>query len=122
MKRVMPSCLFMSTAFRSGPCHCPSASMRNPSLSASNNSVISRTCFTSSRDSINMVLLPFSLLLLNAFDHTRRDVFGFIDQEDIDALKWIDDEICDQAELVILPFSRFKFVSHLENFFDRGRQ
>src|SRR5262245_15252194 len=112
----------MSIAVRSGTCHCPSPSMRNPSLSASNNSLTSRTCFTSSRDSINMALLPFSFLLLYAFDHTRRDVFRFIDQEDVDTLQWIDNEICDQAELVILPFSRFKFERHLENLFHRGRQ
>src|SRR6185369_13282682 len=112
----------MSMAVRSGTCHCPSASMRNPSLSASNNSVTSRTCFTSSRDSINMALLPLSFLLLNAFDHTRRHVFGFVDEEDIHALQWIDDEICDQTEFVILPLSRFKFERHLENLFDRTRQ
>src|SRR5262245_45727536 len=102
----------MSIAVRNGTCHCPSASIRNPSCRASNSSVTSRTRLTSSRDSINMGLFSLPFLLLNPIDHTRSDVHAGLKQYHINALKRIDDEIQDQAEFVILPFSRFDLEWH----------
>src|ERR1051326_7728581 len=104
----------MSIAVRSGTCHRPSPSIRNPSRSASNNSVTSRTCLTSSRDSINMALFSLSFLLLNPFNYARCDIRFGINQHDIDTLKRIDDEIRYQAELVILPFPRLNFERLLQ--------
>src|ERR1041385_3846549 len=99
----------MSMAVRSGICHCPSASIRNPSRRASKSSVMSRTCFTSSRDSINMRLFSLSFLLLNSFDDACCYVRIGLHQNHVDALKWVDNEIRYQTEFVILPLSRLNF-------------
>src|SRR5262245_38283151 len=115
MNSAMPSCCDISMAVRSGTCHLPSASMRKPSFKASNNSVTSRTCLTSSRDSINMVLFPFPLSLLNPFDHPRRDISRVLDPDDVHTLKRIHYEIRHQTEFVILPFSRCNFERLIED-------
>src|SRR5262249_27578657 len=109
MNSAMPSCCNISIAVRSGICQRPSASIRNPSFKASNNSATSGTCFTSSRESINMVLFPLPFLLLKSIDHARHDVGSGLDQHHVHALKRIDDEVRYQTEFVILPFSRFNF-------------
>src|SRR5215510_7390095 len=96
--------------------------MRKPSFKASNNSVTSRTCLTSSRDSINMVLFPFPLSLLNPFDHARRDVGGLLNPYDVHTLQRIHDEIRYQTEFVILPFSRCNFEGLVENRFSITRE
>src|SRR5262245_47398423 len=104
----------MSMAVRSGSCHWPSSSIRNPAFSASNSSVTSRTCFTSSRDSINMSLLPLSFSVLNPFQHHRRNIRIGLNEYYIDALERIENEIRYQTEFVILPLSRNNFERRTE--------
>src|SRR5437588_2915012 len=110
----------ISIAVRSGIVHRPSASCRNPSVIASNNSAASKTRRMSSRDNINMSWFFLSFALLNTFFGETWEGFKLPDWYQIDTLQRIDNEVAHQAELIIGGYSGTLLGCILKNSLEIG--